>query len=94
MGLLNRQRPGVHIAVVKVLALITEGTRGGPGLDDELVGLVEEFTVESGVGVVGELLGAGTPHEARHQPPARNHVDFGKFLCQLEGVGNNRQGIT
>ena len=52
VGLLLGQHPGVHKPVVVVLPLVAERAGSRPGLDYEVMGLIEQLTVEGGVGVV------------------------------------------
>ena len=85
-GFLHGERPGIYEPVVEVLALIAEGPGGGPRLHDEVVGLVEQLPVEGGVGVEVERFAACASDEARHQPPAGYHVDFGQFLGNPQRV--------
>src|SRR5712692_826041 len=88
MRLLHRQDPRIHEAVVIVLALVTPGARRRPGLDDEVMGFVEAFTVVGRVDIVGNLLAARSPHPTRHQAATGDDIDHRELFRQSEGVGN------
>src|SRR5260370_27348432 len=67
MRLLHRQDPRIHEALVIVPALVTPRARRRPGLDDEVLGFVEVFTVVGRRDIVCALLNASSPHSAGHQ---------------------------
>ncbi len=94
MRRLQRQRPGVHHAVVIVVALPAEGPALRPRLDDQVVGFLEALAVEGRVDAGGELLLAAAAHEARDQPAPRDHVDHGQLLGEPERVVGERQRVA
>ena len=94
MRLLVGPHPGVHVAVVVVLALPAERSGVGPGLDDEVVGLLEALTVEHRWGVVGDALTSAAPDEAGDEPAVADHVDHRKLLGEPERVVPDRQNVA
>ena len=94
VGLLERPRPGIDIAIVVVFALPAPGAGGGPCLDEEVVGFLEALPVEVGRSVVGVALPSAAPHEAGDEPPVGDHVDHGQLLGQPEWVVPDGQYIA
>src|ERR1700689_749772 len=80
LGLLIRQRPRIHVAIMKVLALVGPRTGPGPGLYDEIMHLVEHLAVVRRIGVVEELFGASAANPSGDETAARNKIDFGKLF--------------
>src|ERR1700693_4727113 len=80
MRLLIGQRPRIHMAIVKMFALIAPGTGPGPRLDDEVVGFLEVLAVVSRIGVVEELLAACPAHPSSDEASARDQIDLGQLL--------------
>ena len=91
---LERPRPGVHVAVLVVLTLPAEGAGCGPGLDHEVVRLLEAFPVEGGLGVVRDAFAPTAADPAGDQPTLGDHVDLGQRLGQPEGVLPDRQDVA
>ena len=79
------------MAVFVVLALIAPGAVLRPGLDDEVVGLVETLAVVGRVDVVGDLLATRAPHPAGDETAARDHVDGGELLGQAQRIGHRQR---
>ena len=77
-----------------VLALPAERARRGPGLDDEVVRLLEALAVEMRRCVVGDALTPAATHETRHQATVGDHVDHGQLLGQPQGIIPDRQDIA
>src|SRR5260221_2520816 len=77
MRLLIRQGPGIHVPIVKMLALVAPWTGPRPRLHDEVVSLVEHLAVVCWIGIVEELLGARAAHPSGDQTAARNEIDLG-----------------
>ena len=84
--LLEGSRPWVDVTVLVMLALPAEGAGGGPGLDDELVGLLEPLPVVGRRRVVGHALPTGSPHPAGDQSTAGDHVDHRELFHQPERI--------
>ena len=91
---LQRTRPGVDVAVVVVLALPAEGAGIGPGLDDEVVGLLVALPVVGRLGVVRERFAAGAADPAGDQAAFGDHVDLGERLGEPERVFPDRQDVA
>ena len=77
-----------------MLTLPAERAGGGPGLDDEVVRLLEALPVEGGLGVVRDALAAAAADPAGDQPTLGDHVDLGQRLGQPEGVLPDRQDVA
>ena len=77
-----------------MLALVAERARRGPRLDDELDAFLEQLSVESRVGVVGELLGAGAAHPSGDQASARDEIDHREFFRQAQRIGDGGDRIA
>ena len=92
--LLQRQRPGVHDALMEVLALPPERTRHGPGLHDQVVRFLEPFAVEGGVGVGRQLFLPAAAHEPGHQAALGDHVDHRQLFRQPDRIVVQRQRIA
>src|SRR5262249_39911098 len=67
IGLLQRQRPRVHHAVLIVRALEAERAGQGPCLDDQIMRLLEALAVEGGVHAGRQLLLPPAAHKAGDQ---------------------------
>src|SRR5271156_492319 len=93
MRLLERQTPRIDEPIVKVFAFISKRAGLGPRLDDDFVSLVEELTVEGGIGVGRELLAAAAADPSADQAAAGNHVDDSQLLGQAERITNDRNRI-
>ena len=91
---LQRTRPRVHVAEVVVLALPAERPGRAPGLDHEIVRLLEALPVERRMRVVRHAFAPAAAHPAGHQPPARNHVDLRQRLRQPERILPDRQNVA
>ena len=87
-------RPGVDVAVVIVLAFPAERPVPGPRRDDEVVRLLEPVPVVRRHGVVRDALAAGSPHPARHQAAAGDHVDGREIFRQPQRVVPDRQDVA
>jgi len=94
MGLLQGPHPGIDVAIVVVLALPAPGAGGGPGLDKEVVGLLEPLAVEVGRRVMGITLASATSDKAGHQASVGDHVDHGKLLGKPQGVVPDGEDIA
>ena len=77
-------------------ALEREGAGLGPGLDHEIVRLLEARVREGRVGAEREIFGADAAHHAADEPPAGQHVDHRvllgegqRMLAQAEGVAED-----
>ena len=77
-----------------VVALPAERAGLGPGLDDQIVRLLEPLAVEGRVDAGRELLLPAAADEARDQPALRDHVDHRQFLGELYRIVGQRQGIA
>src|SRR6266566_3951410 len=84
--LLHGQHPGVHRPIVVVLPLIPEGARGGPALDDEVVGLFEALAVLRGVDATLEGLHGGAAHKPGDDPAAGKAVQHGNLFRHPDGI--------
>src|SRR5439155_24916840 len=94
MGFLIRQRPGVYMAIVEMLAFVAPRPWSSPGLDDEVVRFVEVLPVIGRVGVVEKLLAASAPYPSSHQASTRDQVDLCQFLGHAQRVPEAWQWIT
>ena len=94
MRLLVRAHPGVHVAVVIVLALPAERSGVRPCLDNEVVRLLEALAIEHGRRVVRDALASAAAHEARHQPASADHVYHRKLLRQPERIVPDWQDVA
>ena len=86
MRLLVGPRPRVDVPELVVLALPAEGTGCGPGLDDELVGLLEPLPVVGRRRVVGHALPSGAAHPPGYQAATGDHVDHRELFHQPQRV--------
>ena len=78
--------------VVRALEAERAGLR--PGLDDEVVRLLEALAVVGRVHAGGQLLLAAAAHEAGHEAAARDHVDHRQLLGQPHRVVGERERIA
>ena len=92
--LLVRPHPGVHVAIVVVLALPSERSGIGPSLDDEVVRLLEALAVEHRRGVVGDALASAASDETGDQPAVADHVDHRQLFGQPKRVVPDRQYVA
>ena len=92
--ILNRPRPRIDVAEVVVLAFPAERAGGRPGLDYEVVSLLEALPVEGRLGVVRHRLAAAAAHPASDQASAGDHVDLGERLSQPERVFPDREDVA
>src|SRR4029450_9985693 len=74
VGLLHGQDPGVDRPVLVILPLMSEGTRRGPALDNEVVGLLKPPPVLCGVNARLEGLYGGPTYKAGDDPAAGKAV--------------------
>ena len=87
-------RPGIHVAVVVVLALPAERAGLRPGLDDEVVRLLEALPVVGRHGVVRHALAPGAAHPAGDEAATRDHVDLGQLFGEEQRVVPDRQDVA
>src|SRR5262245_16192648 len=79
MRLLVGQRPGIHVAIMKMFAFVAPRSGLGPGLNDKVMRFVKVLTVVGGIGVIEKLLTAGTTYPTSDQTPTRDQVNLGQF---------------
>ena len=77
-----------------MLALVAKRAGRGPRLDDEIDAFLEQFAIERGIGVVGELLGARAAHPSGDQASARDEIDHGEFFRQAQRIANRGHRIA
>src|SRR5262245_40445885 len=94
MRLLIRQCPRIHVAIVKMLALVAPGTRPRPRLHDEVVRFVEVLAIVRGIRVVEELLAPRPANPSGYQPSARDQIDLRQFLRHPQRMLDNREWIS
>ena len=92
--LLIGTRPRVHVAVVPVLPLPTEGLVRDPGPDDQIVGLAHPLASVCGIDVAGVHLGRDATHHPDDDPAPRHAVDHRELLRRAHRVVPNGQGNT
>ena len=94
IGLLQRHRPGIDHPVLVMLALEAERPGLGPGLDHQLMRLLEALAVVGRVHAGGELLLTAATDEAGDQPALGDHVDHRQLFGQADRVFRQRQRIA
>ena len=94
MGLLQRHHPWVDHPVVIVFALPAERPWRGPGLEDDVVGLVETLSVVHGVGIGGQTFLPNPPHKTAHHPAPGEDVDHGNLFGHAQGIFVNGQDVA
>ena len=77
-----------------MLALPAEGAGGGPGLDQQVVALLETIPVLHRVDVGGDGLHAGAAHHAGDHPPAGDHIDHGDLFGEAHRVLVDGQDVA
>ena len=87
-------RPGVHVAIVIVLAFPAERPVPRPCVDDEIVRLLKALPVVWRHGIVRDAFAAGSAHPAGHQAAAGNHVDGCETFRQPQRVVPDRQYVA
>ena len=87
-------RPGIHVAILIVLAFPAERPVPRPRVDDEIVRLLEALPVVWWDGIVRDALAAGSAHPAGHQAAAGNHVDGRETFRQPQRVVPDRQDVA
>ena len=94
VGLLDGHHPGIDHPEVVVLALPAEGAGGGPGLDDQVVALLEPLPVVDGIAVGGQGLDPCSPHHAGYDPAAGDDVDHGDLFGKADRVLVDGQDVA
>src|SRR5712692_6587564 len=94
MRLLIPHRPRINVPIVKVLALVPPWSGPGPGLHDEVVGLLEKLAVVGGIGVVEKLLAAGAADPSGDQPSPRDQIDLRQLLGHPEWMLDHGQRVA
>ena len=94
VGLLVGLGPWIDVTVLEVLAFPTEGAGGGPGLDDEFVGLLEPFPVIGRRGVVGHAFPSRAPDPSGNQPSPGYHVYHRQLFDQPKRVVPDGQDVA
>ncbi len=77
-----------------VFAFVAERAGPGPGVDDDVVCLVEPLAVVERVGVGGHALLADAPDEAAHHAPAGQDVDHGDLFGDAQRVVVDGQNVS
>ena len=83
---LHGEDPGVDLPVVVILALVAEGARLRPALNDQVVGFLEAVTVLWRSDAALQGLHGSAAHEAGYDPPAGDAVQHGDFFGHADGV--------
>src|SRR5712691_6012087 len=88
MRFLQGSYPGVHGPVMVILPLIPEGARGGPTLEDQVMGLLEPFPVLSRIDAPLDALDGRATHKARDDSSTRIAVQHRDLFGHPDGVVN------
>src|SRR5262245_22184935 len=80
--------------IMEVRAFVSPWARTGPCLHDEIVALVEQFSIECRIDIVRELFCTGPSNPTWYQSPLRNQVDHGQFFRQSQRVSRRGNGIA
>ena len=91
---LQRHHPRVDHPVVVVLAFVAERAGLGPGVDDDVVRLVEPLAVVQRVGVGGHAFLPDAAHESADHAPAGEDVDHGDFLGDAQRIFVDGQHVA
>jgi hypothetical protein len=83
---LHRDHPRVDGAIVIILALVAEGARRRPALDDQVMGLLEAREVLRGVDAAMQALDGGAAHEAGDDAAAGKAIQHGDLLGHAHRV--------
>ena len=92
--LLERPRPRVDVAELEVLAIPLEGAGLRPGLDDQVVRLVEAVARLGRVEREGVVLGADPAHEAGDDAPAGDDVEQRDLLGHPQRMVAQRDRVA